>query len=491
MSTTRNGEQGIALVFVLFLMAALSAMAVSMMFLAQTETSASRNYRTMSQARYGGEAGIHKAINYMLNSYPAPTSTAGYVTTVSPVTYNGNPVILSATAGVASNYPDNAVITAFDAAAAGTLATNTSGVTNNAALPTVNYTAYAKLISMRAVNVYGGGTGVIQTWQITAQGTVPGSIPATVEVTALLERDLVDAQTFAVFATGTGCGAIDLQGTVATGSFDSSAGSTVSNSGGNVGTNGNLAIGGHVDVHGSLSTPRTGIGACTTGNVTALTQSGAATVDGNDLIQLPQALSFADPVMPAPVPVTSSYVGCAQVTIQAPALCSVSGGVTTIDPNGLPVVKLGNISGNFVLKGGKYMINSIGSGNLSVEPSPSGTQNVEIYLSGKTTTGTDLANPFNLNGQAVVNTSMDPQRLQLLYAGSGTIDLTGGSNASMLLYAPKATVQTHGNADIWGSILSRQVTSAGTPRFLYDRRLSSTFQTMGNYVMSSFSWKKY
>ena len=70
---TRKGEQGVALVITLFLMGAMSALAVSMMFLAQTETSASRNYRTMSQARYAGEAGVHRALNYLSSTAYAPT----------------------------------------------------------------------------------------------------------------------------------------------------------------------------------------------------------------------------------------------------------------------------------------------------------------------------------------------------------------------------------------------------------------------------------
>src|SRR3954462_4286446 len=95
---TRHGEKGVALVFTLFLMAALSAMAVSMMFLAQTETSASRNYRTMSQARYAGEAGVHKALNFLTHrtSYVPPLVIASYTTSASPyVTFGGSPVVLS------------------------------------------------------------------------------------------------------------------------------------------------------------------------------------------------------------------------------------------------------------------------------------------------------------------------------------------------------------------------------------------------------------
>src|SRR5262249_60466286 len=42
------------------------------------------------------------------------------------------------------------------------------------------------------------------------------------------------------------------------------------NSGGDVGTNGNLHVQGSVDVHGNLYTPREGVGACTAGAVTGL-----------------------------------------------------------------------------------------------------------------------------------------------------------------------------------------------------------------------------
>src|SRR3954453_15700115 len=94
----KRNEQGIALVITLFLMATLSALAVSMMFLAQTETASSRNYRTMSQARYAAEAGVHKATNYLLNPllYTGPTVFTGYDLTKSPVpcvsgcTYNAS-----------------------------------------------------------------------------------------------------------------------------------------------------------------------------------------------------------------------------------------------------------------------------------------------------------------------------------------------------------------------------------------------------------------
>lgn len=509
LTSMRSDDKGIALVFTLFLMGSLSALAVSLMFLSQTETSGTRNYRTMSQARYAGEAGVHKAINYLTNTalYTPPSSFSNYNLTVSPVTCTSGcatigPVVLSGgVTGVTSNYPQAAIASAFASAVQGTLATNVAGTTTNAASGTVTYGATARLLSMRRVTSYGGGTGTIQTWEITAVGTVPGALPATVEVSAVLERQLVDAQTFAVFATGTGCGAINLVGNVETKSYDSSvAGSAASpdSSGGNVGTNGNMTISGSVGVHGSLSSPRSGVGTCVNGSgVTALTTSGQAAVDNNNVIQLPQPLNFETPALPSPMPPTTTMSTgaeiCAGVTASiatAPlATCSPTSPVT-IDPMGGTVV-LGNISGNVVLKGGNYIINSVSAGNVTVATSAAGATGVVINLAGKTSTGTDLAQVWDQTAQNIVNPSMDASRFQIIYAGTGEFDMQGGANAAFVLYAPNASVETHGNGNIYGSVLTRTVTSGGTPAFIYDRRLDKTAYTMGNFVMTSFSWKKY
>ena len=61
-------EKGIALVLSLFLLSAMSVIAASLMFLSQTETYSSMNYRLMSQARYGAESGIQKAANHLLST---------------------------------------------------------------------------------------------------------------------------------------------------------------------------------------------------------------------------------------------------------------------------------------------------------------------------------------------------------------------------------------------------------------------------------------
>ena len=72
-------ERGVALVLALFLMSAMSVLTASLMFLSQTETYASMNYRMMSQARYAAESGVQKAANFLLDSsqYKVPGTSDG------------------------------------------------------------------------------------------------------------------------------------------------------------------------------------------------------------------------------------------------------------------------------------------------------------------------------------------------------------------------------------------------------------------------------
>src|SRR5262249_23341532 len=176
---------------------------------------------------------------------------------VSPVTYNGGRVVLSTVSGVASNYPVGTVVTAFQAASQGNMTADTF---------VVNYTAYATLVSMRQVTPYGSATPVtVQTWQITADGSINGTRNATQEVSAIVEQQVTPAFAYGVFADANGCGALDFAGGAQVDSYDSSNiqrqnGSVVTQQwGGNVGTNGNLTeVGNPTTVYGSLSTPRTG-----------------------------------------------------------------------------------------------------------------------------------------------------------------------------------------------------------------------------------------
>src|SRR4051812_49106569 len=174
--STNHAERGTALVVSMLLMMVLSVLSASMMFLAQTEIGSSASYRLMSQARYGAESGVHKTINYLTNTYVLPGTVAdplaNYDMTKSPVTHvaNNQPVVLSSNAAVASNYPIAAVQTAFNNAVQGTLAAGNQ---------TVSYKASAKLLAMIPLVTFGGVTTVVQTWEITADGSVAGARNAT------------------------------------------------------------------------------------------------------------------------------------------------------------------------------------------------------------------------------------------------------------------------------------------------------------------------
>ena len=537
-ASRRTGERGIALVITMFLMASLSALAVSLMFLSNTETAATRNYRTMSQARYGGEAAVHAAMNYLMSS--AYTSTVpvspftGYGTSKSPVTctsgcthtaptstcdassvataVNTGCIVLSGISGISSNYPNTTVATAFSTAAQGTLATNSSGVTNNAAHATVNYGAAAILLSMQQVSLYGGTTAVLQTWQVVGDGTVPGAVPATIEVTATLEHGVTSAETYAIFAGYDGCGAITMAGNEVTDSYDSSSSlgadgkPVISASGGAVGTNGNLDLSGNVTVNGTLTTPRTGVGSCTAGNITAETTTGRATVSGGT-INLPQAKTWSDPSAPSPTPATTSLTintstTCLQIQAALSAVpggggvCTGSAGNFTITANGASVV-LPNVSlsggARLTIAGGSsstvnFNVNSFTmSGNSILALGSSTSVVMNVAGQGIDSTGTVL----DFTGGSLSTGSFDPSKFQILYAGTAHMDMTGNSGSSAMVYAPDAQFTMHGTTDFYGSVLARTFTDTGGATVHFDRSLSSKFQSLGNYVLTSFTWKKY
>lgn len=485
-----QNDEGIALVLALLFMLAFSSLGAAVMVLSRTETFSSLNYRMMSQARYGAESGVHKAAHYLLNAYALPGTgsdpMANYDTTVSPVTYLGQPVVLSATAGVAANYPVAGTQTAFAAAAQGTLP---------AGQVTVQYTSSATLLSMREVIPYGANTpAIVQTWRLTAQGRLTGARNAEVEVSAILERQVVPAHTYAAFATNAGCGALSFSGGVSTDSYDSSnmvlVGGTplTDSSSGHVGTNGNLTEGGGSVINGSLSTPRTGVGNCNAGAVTALTlQGGAVVTDG--ITALPQAVQYSLPDPPSPLPPTTDInIGgtslCAALQLTTGS-CSGTAGDLTVDPQG-NVVTLGEVhvtgGATLTLHAGTYNINSLkltGGATLAIASGP-----VILNVAGQ-----GEATPIDFEGGATANETFDPSLFRIHYAGTGTLKLTGGTTTSAIVYAPLASATVAGGADFYGSILAAAVTVTGGAQLHYDRRLSRDFFIVGPQMMSSFTWR--
>jgi PilX N-terminal len=532
---TIKSERGIALVLALFLTAALSVLASSLMFLAQTETYASMNYRMMSQARYGAEAGVQKAGNFLFDTtqYTKP-STAGvdlltsYDYTGSPVKYNGQPVVLSAVTGVDSNYPVAAVVTAFQNAAKGSLAAGNQ---------TIGYAAYAKLLSMQTFDPYGlppgGSPGVVQTWEITSQGTLSGSRSAKVEVVALAEQPVWPANTYGAFATSATCGALYFHGNVTINSYDSTGltgatAPTTTSSGGNVGTNGNLDIEGSVDVQGNLYTPRTGVGTCAANAVDALSETGSATVRGS-MVQLPTTVTYPTPPTPSPMPPTSTVTVnnnttvCADLVTAAAtagqvfnaAWCTTSGSganqKVVIDSGGAPIMLPSlSIGSQVTFEIAAHAsptqvvnINSLdltGGGQIGVKAT-NNNQAVIFNLAGKNPDGSNMATVMDFGGNsggiftndtsACASCSQyDASMMQFIYAGAGNVTFRGNSAAAATVYAPNANVTFDGTADLYGSVLGKTVTNGGNANIHYDRRLSHDFYIEGMQMLGTFNWKR-
>jgi Tfp pilus assembly protein PilX len=483
-------ERGIAMLIALFMVLAMSVLGTSLMFVSRTETQSSQNYRLMSQARYAAESGVHSAVNYLLNTY-VPPGTAGdplanYVTTVSPVTYNNLPVVLTLTAAT-SNYPVAAVKTAFVAASQGTL-----DVKNGS----VGYTATATLRSMRQMtDAYSGLPVTLQTWEVTGYGTMGGVTTAQVEVSALVERQATPVFSYAAFATFNGCAALSFAGGATTNSYDSTSAlvgglPAISNTFGNVGTNGNLTEAGNPTViNGSLSTPREGVGNCTANNVTAETINGGATVT-NGLNKLSQEIQFPTPAVPNPLPPTTAYdfkksTGCPAGT----SYCTASAnGATFTPPSSSTIVTLGDVNINaqavLHLNAGHYVVNSFSMNGNSTIVVDSGPVVIDVA-------GVGQATPITITGNGISNTTYNPLNLEFVYAGTGEVKLAGGDATSALVYAPNATANIQGGADLYGAIVVKQLTATGGGAIHYDRHLQNSAMTAGQYMMSAFTWKSY
>jgi Tfp pilus assembly protein PilX len=486
----RSGEEGMALVLAMFMVLIVSLLGATTMVTSRTETLSSMNYRTMAQARYGAESGVHRAMNYLIFTYARPGTPAdplaNYDVTRSPVGFNGNDVVLSSNS-TAPNYPVAAVQTAFATTVQGSLPVANGDVT---------YTAHARLLSMRQItDAFSGVPVTLQTWEVTGVGTVDGAGAANVEVSAVLEQPAVPMFRYAAFATATGCGALSFAGGATTDSYDSRTAltgptPTFSSSGGHVGTNGNLSeVGNPTTIHGSLSTPRSGVGSCTTNNVTALTVSGNASVD-EGLIELPQGIPYGNPATPSPAPPTtatsfSKNSGCPAGVLS----CAPSAQGATITPaTPSSVITMGNVSltaqAELHLRAGVYVVNSIsmaGNSRIIVDSGP------VIFK----VVGSGSATPIDLTGGAISNPSFKPSDLQFVYGGSGHIKMAGGAASAALVYAPNADTALSGNSDFYGSIITGVLSATGGVAIHYDRALEQMALTPGNAVMSEFTWKAF
>jgi hypothetical protein len=280
-----------------------------------------------------------------------------------------------------------------------------------------------------------------------------------------------------------------------------------------------LINGGSVDVNGNLSTPRTGVGACTAGNVTAL--SGALSVNGGSPIQLPKAVNLPTPKIPTPAAGGALKVNnsakvnsiCTDLGL-APANCNVdnSGAVpvitftnTTGTPMSLPEIDL-SAHANIVLVASplagisnEYDFNAISlTGGSSIGVStPSPTSKVVVRVSGQDSSGT-IDPAINFDGGTYASpvgtcgalcSAYDATLLQFVYGGTSTIVMTGNSSASATFYAPNAPATLKGTADLYGAIVANTITVSGSMNIHYDQQLQALAWTHGAPMQTAFSWR--
>jgi hypothetical protein len=241
-------------------------------------------------------------------------------------------------------------------------------------------------------------------------------------------------------------------------------------------------------VYGTLSTPRTGVGSCTSNNVTALTVSGQATVS-EGLVELPQVVAYDTPPPPSPLPPTTSVNMSSSFSCAGYVGCAMSGGTVTLtaDPtNTVPYSSMGNVSvgpADLVLNAGTYIFNSLSiAGNARITVNG----NVTIKIAGQGTT-----NVLSLTGNSITNNSYNPSNLKIIYGGTGNIALTGGSATAQILYAPNANVTLSGQGAIYGSVIAGRMNITGGGDIFYDTNLAATAVTYGRPVLSSFSWRSF
>jgi hypothetical protein len=143
-----------------------------------------------------------------------------------------------------------------------------------------------------------------------------------------------------------------------------------------------------------------------------------------------------------------------------------------------------NAGASLTLNAGTYNLNSIkfnGNASITIQSGP-----VVFNIAGQGTNS-----PMDFTGGSISNSTFQPTDFKVLYGGTSAIKVTGGSTTSMMLYAPDADVTVAGGSHFFGSIVGATVKDTGGTSFHYDRRLGSDFFVVGNYVMSSFTWRKY
>ena len=523
-------ERGVALLFALFTLLLLSAIAASLMFMTNTESSVNSNYRSERLSAFAAKAGMEEVRDRM----PALNTAAKLPTTLPPLAGSVLYVLNEGAAPgtvrpwVAGNTymddemchdfavvqgqqpaPDVRCTSAPSSAylVAGTLAapvtSNYPWAGTSAALSykwirvTLKQSNSVQLYPVNGATAtqvcWNGSTELLLTGAATCQTMSPSTNPVYM-ITSLAAnasgstRRMVQAEValspaqpfpYGLFATGTACPAITFSGggnsNPATDSYNSAGGGTYattqSNSLGDVGANGGVSLTGHAQIGGAIAVPSLlstppALPNPCSGAQGDYSTSGTAGAY-NPGNQFPGNVpTQAGPFIFPPPP----------DPIPAPPSTAYRGGNTLV-PGTYGAISLSG-QNTLTLAPGVYNIYSLSlSGQASVTVSPAGAVVLNFPSSS--------ASPISISGQGVASASNIPNDFQINYGGTGTVNLSGNGSSYAIVDAPNATLSVSGNGDFYGRVIGKTINYSGNGKFHFDRNSVLGPQSNGGYQLIS------
>jgi len=522
-------ERGVALLFALFALLLLSAIAASLMFMTNTESAVNNNYRSERLSAFAAKAGMEEVRDRM-----SALNTAAKLPTTLPPVAGSVLYVLNEGAAPGSVKPwtagntymddemchDFAVVQGQQPApdvrcttppssaylVAGTLAapvtSNYPWAGTSAALSykwvrvTLKQSNSVQLYPVNGATAtqvcWNGSTELLLNGAATCQTMSPSTNPVYM-ITSLAAsasgstRRMVQAEValspaqpfpYGLFATGTACPALNFHGggnsNPATDSFttanNGTYGTTQSNTLGDVGANGGVSLTGHSQIGGAIAVPSLLATPPAAPNPCSGSQGDYSTTGNagayNPGNQFPGNVPVqAGPFVFPPPP----------DPIPAPPNTAYTGGSTLVPGT------YGNVStnGTLTLAPGVYNMYSLsiggGSGNVTV--SPPGVVVINFPSAS--------ANPLSIAGQGIVNSTLIANNFQINYGGTGTMSISGKGSEYAIVDAPNAAMTVSGNGEFFGRIVANTIDYGGNGKFHFDRNSALGPQSKGGYQVIS------
>ena len=280
---------------------------------------------------------------------------------------------------------------------------------------------------------------------------------------------------YGLYATSTACPAISFTGNnPSTNSYSTANGGTYtttqSSSGGDIGSNGGVAVG-NGNIGGTIGVMAPGVNCATPVTVGSQgTMLGTTACPTGNALQcyMPQPYTFPTPPAPSPLPPNTSYSPPSCGHGHASGNCMTAGTYGNI-----------NVNGTLYLAPGVYNINSLSmQGNGAIIASPPGAITLNIA-------GIGQSNPLSIAGNGITDDTI-PNDFTINYAGTGSISVTGNGDVTAILNAPLATLTQSGNGNWYGSMVMATASLGGNAFFHYDTNASLAPNNNGYYTMISY-----